>query len=135
MFRYTYEYIHIHYALCTRYICGGMNYFGCNYIGIPVRLCLLATRQTALPVYLCAMNEYDVNFVSSLEDTVSIEISTESKFWFLTHFVTSICCLCVNGEVGVFSECSCRTNRVFTLHCIPLLVVEGNNKSSYSESS
>ena len=111
----------------------------CN--GIPVRLCMLVNKRQSTsvclphvkPPYRCnAMNEYDVNFVSSLEDTVSIEISTESKFWFLTHFVTSICCLCVNGEVGVFSECSCRTNRVFTLHCIPLLVVEGNNKSSYS---
>ena len=97
-----YIYIHIHYALCTRYICGGMNYFGCNYIGIPVRLCLLATRQTALPVYLCAMNEYDVNFVSSLEDTVSIEISTESKFFGFDSLCHKHLLTCVNGEVGVF---------------------------------
>ena len=132
MFRYIY--IHI----CTN-ICG-TNYFGCCWntgqtLYVSTSVCLPHVKPPCRCTgnrYWYAMNEYDVNFVSSLEDTVSIEISTESKFWFLTHFVTSICCLCVNGEVGVFSECSCRTNRVFTLHCIPLLVVEGNNKSSYS---
>ena len=81
----------------------------CN--GIPVRLCMLVNKRQSTSVCLphvkppcrCnAMNEYDVNFVSSLEDTVSIEISTESKFFGFDSLCHKHLLTCVNGEVGVF---------------------------------